>query len=569
MLGSEEAIRTLDDGSLRALSSVLLERMMFARQAGYSFHGARDLYEILGYNRLLSYREYRARYMRGGLAKRIVDSYPMAVWRGGAEVYEDEDASTDTSFEQEWKDLEAQFGMWSRFQRVHTLSSLSTYAVLLIGATGDLNTELPRGAPGKLLYVQPYSGGGGPSGGDNQDNRGRAMNADVTIASFDTDTQSPRFGQPQLYQIRRTAIQTPESNRIVHWTRVIHAADGLLGDDIYGTPILEACWNLLDDLDKCTGGGAEAFWLRANQGLHLDVDKTMALAPGATPPAGTKALPGLTDDQRTALADKAAQLQHQLQRVMVTRGVTATQLGSDVADFKSPVDAIISQIAGTLGIPKRILVGSEAAQLASGQDKDTWNTRVQDRRTSWAFPGLVKPFIDRLVAYGYLSKPKEFHVEWPITEDLSVDEKVKLQLDMANVNKTQEAVVYTEDEIREVTGREPLDDAAELDGMSEMQKAEIATKLALCNKEMGITVFTDDEIRKQCYGWSPLSDAEKVPIGAPEKISVTSPPKIGEDGLPIEQLGQDPALKAALRALETAIESSDTATIDRILGVTR
>lgn len=569
MLGADQ-VQTMDEGSLRALSTVLLERMMFARQAGYSFHGARDLYEILGYNRLLSYREYRARYMRGGIAKRVVDAYPTAVWRAGAEVYEDEDASTDTAFEKEWKDLEAQLGVWSRFQRAHILATLSTYSVLLIGATGELQTELPRGAPGKLLYLQPYSGGGGPSGGDNQDNRGRAMNADVTIASFDIDPASKRFGQPQTYQIRRTAIQTPESQRTVHWSRVIHVADGLLGDEVYGTPAMEAVWNLLDDLDKVTGGGAEAFWLRANQGLHLDVDKTMALAPGATPAQGTKALPGLTNDQRKALADKAELLQHQMQRVMVTRGVTATQLGSDVADFSGAADAIITQIAGTKAIPKRILVGSEMGQLASGQDKDNWNTQVQDKRTSWAFPGLVKLFVDRLVDYGYLSKPKMYAVEWPVIEDLTQDEKVKLQLDMATVNKTQEAVVYTESEIREVTGREPLSDADANDGLSEMQKAMIATKLALTNKEMGITVYTDDEIRKMAHGLEPLKDSEKVPIGAPEKISVGAPPKLGADGLPVDPPQvpvAQPLLAMQLAALEAAIEHDDVNEITRILGM--
>jgi hypothetical protein len=568
-------VHQLDENGLRALSTVLLERMMFARQAGISYHGARDMYEILGYNRILSYREYRARYMRGGLAKRVVDAYPLAVWRAGAEVYEDEDAENDTTFEKTWKDLEARLGIWSRFQRVHTLAGLSTYAVLLIGAPGDLGEPLPKGRPESLLYIQPFSGGGGPGGGDQTDNRSRAMNADATIMSFDTNAESERFGMPETYQLKRTSISAPVLTRPVHWSRVIHVAEGLLGDEVYGTPSLEAVWNLLDDLDKVVGGGAEAFWLRANAGLHLNVDKTMGVAP--TKP-GQAATPGLDDAGRRALREQAEELQHQLQRVMVTRGVEVTQLSSSVADFSNPADAIVTQIAGTKAIPKRILVGSEMGQLASGQDKDNWNTQVQDKRTSWAFPYVVKPFIDRLVQFGYLPAPKEFHVEWPVIEDLTEDEKVKLTLDMASVNKTQESVVYTEAEMREKLGLEALDDKTSSDELSETQKADVATKLAMTNKAMGITVFTDDEIRRISYNMDPLDDAEKVPIGAPEKISVTEPPKLGSDGLPIEQTGQDPApapaapgkvlpFKAALAALEAAIENDDAAALLKIVGI--
>jgi hypothetical protein len=253
------------------------------------------------------------------------------------------------------------------------------------------------------------------------------MHADCTILEFETDKESPRFGMPKTYQMRRTTISAPLIDRPIHWTRVIHVAEGLLGDEVYGTPALEAVWNLLDDLDKVVGGGAEAFWLRANAGLHVDVDKALGM-PSTVP--GKVALPGVSADERTRLQEKAEELQHQLQRVMVTRGTTVTQLSSSVADFKGPSDAIVTQIAGTLGIPKRILVGSEMGQLASGQDKDNWNTQVQDKRTSWAFPGLVQPLLARLIEYGYIRPPKDIatvNVEWPVIEDLTEDEKAGLE----------------------------------------------------------------------------------------------------------------------------------------------
>ena len=575
LLGDTEQLRALDDGTIRTLSTVLLERMMFARQAGISFHGARDLYEVLGYDRVLTYRKYRARYARGGIAKRIVEAYPKATWRGGVKLFEgaeatDADRDGKTAFEQAWNDLEKRLSIWATIQQADILTGLSTYSAVLIGAPGSLTDELPKGTPEKLLYLTPFSGGGGP-GGD-QLSRSMAMDADCSIQTFDVDPASPRFGLPLIYRLRRTDLSSPLLNREVHWTRLVHLAEGLLGDRVYGSPTLEDVWNLLDDLDKVTGGGAEAFWLRANAGLHLDVDKAMGL-PG---PSG-KATPGLSPDERKALAEKAEDLQHQIQRVMVTRGVTATQLSSATANFKDPADAIVTQIAGTKGIPKRILVGSEMGQLASGQDRQNWNTQIQDRRTSYAGPCIVRPLVDRLVQYGYLPTPKEYIVVWPVMEDLTEDEKAELAGKLAMVSKNFGSTVFTEAEIRQICYRmKPAEDT-----VTDQFRAELAIKLTMANKQMGVTVFTDDEIRKTCYGWDPLTEDQKVPIGAPERITVKEPPPEGGEGdVPAPGTTVDLAhptkapkglegYEDELRALEEAIEDGNISAIDEILGVTQ
>lgn len=499
----EETTKMLSEPVLHALSTVLIERMMFARRAGLSFNGARDLYTVLGYNRILSYAEYRARYQRGGLAKRVVEAYPKATWRGGVDLYEDEETTHETEFEKVWHEVEKRLGIWSRLQQVDILSGLSTYAILLIGAPGKLETELPKGDSSKLLYFTPFSGGGGPGGSDSQA-RVISSNADAVIEEYDKDPESPRFGLPLSYRLKRTNMSSPLLDRPVHWTRIIHVAEGLLEDEVFGSPCLEPVWNLLDDLDKVTGGGAEAFWLRANAGLHLDVDKTLG-APGTVAKPGVA---GMDATARKQLQDKAEELHHQLQRVMVTRGVTATQLSSATADFSNPVDAIITQIAGTKAIPKRILIGSEMGQLASGQDKDNWNTAVQDRRTSYAGPKIVRQLIDRLIQFGYLPTPKQYDIDWPVIEDLTEDEK-----------------------------------------------AALADKLTTANKTQGSMVFTPDWIREKTFGLEPLKPEENVAVGAPVRSEVDNP------------LPEPQALAERLAALEVAIEDDDLDTIAQLIGV--
>src|SRR5678815_2027492 len=345
-LHEEAEIRALT-AELRSLEgSLLLARTAWARGHGLTFGGKRDEYEIFGYDDIITNDQYRSAYERGGLAGRIIDVMPDATWRGepAVEVIEDEDPEKETEFEAAWLALEKRLQINAKFLRVDKLSRLSTYAVLLLGAAGDLSSELPtsRNGPDGLLYLMPFLGGGGP-GGNNS--RTLAAGADATVFEYVTDAKSPRFGLPLNYTLKRIDVASPTWGRPVHWTRIIHVAEGLMDDEVFGQPALQRVWNLLQDLRKVTGGGAEAFWLRANQGLHLDVDKDMALP----------------DVQNTlnALKEQSEAYKHQLTRWLRTRGVKVETLGSDVANFESPADAILTQIAGAKGMPKRILTGSE------------------------------------------------------------------------------------------------------------------------------------------------------------------------------------------------------------------
>lgn len=432
---------------MRALTSeILLDRIQFMRQAGITFDGARDEYEILGYDRIITGKQYRDEYSRGGIAGRVVDALPNATWRGQVELIEDEDPKKDTEFEKAWKDLDMQLKVQAKLQRADKLAGLSTYSILLIGAGGNLEEELPKGKPGGLLYLTPFSGGGGPGGSS----RSRSVAddfTDATIFEFEVDPKSPRFGLPRSYQLKRTDVSSPFLQRPVHWSRVLHIAENVLDDEVYGQPALERVWNLLADLRKVTGGGAEAFWLRANQGLHLDIDKDMRL-----------------EDAKATLEALKAQSElykHQQTRWLRTKGVAVETLGSDVANFQQPADTILTQISGAKGIPKRILTGSEMGELASTQDRDNWRDQVNGRQTGYAGPFIVRPLVDRLVHYGYLPTPKKgpmaYEVRWPHIETLTAKDKTEGAKAWASVNQMQGSKVFTDDEIRDTwADKEPL-----------------------------------------------------------------------------------------------------------------
>lgn len=515
---SDEATASVEDetAQFRTAATALADRFILARMLGMTHEGKRDVYGVLGYDVTITADQYRERYNRGGIAGRVVDALPNAVWRGEGEVFEDEDPKTQTTFENEWAALNEQHDVWSMLGRLHINASLGSFAGLLIGGLGDLDTPLPAGVPGGLLYLRAYGGGVV----DPRTPRGAAQGAgsEIVVSTWEQDTKNVRFGFPLTYQLRRTNVTTPGQERQVHWTRIIHVpALGFLDNGVYGPPALEGVWNYLLDMDKVVGGGSEAFWLRANAGMQIDVDKKMALADAK--------------NTLTELQTQVERYEHQLTRIMRTRGVNINQLGSDVADFKGPMDALVTLIAGTCGIPKRILTGSELGQLASSQDRDNWNDQVKDCRDAYAHPIILRPFIERLIEYGYLSKPKQWEPLWPDVASMSEEEKLATAEKATKLN-AQGEIVITGKEIREVyLGREPL---SEDELIVEPWRADLALKMAETNKTQGAVVFTDDEIRKTCYGWKPLTPEQKIPLTAPERVSATAPtPEIDAQGNPI------------------------------------
>jgi hypothetical protein len=430
-------------GALRVLAMTeLMSRRQIAATAGLTFGGDRDLFSALGYKRDLLPQDYRDRFCRNGIAARVVRAFPRATWRGGAELIEDEDPEVSTDFEETWKEMDHRLHFWPILQRSDVLAGLGRYSVLLIGAPGELETELPpRLRPEDIAYMTPF-------GED-----------DAVIQKFDEDPASMRFGKPILYTIKRIGATTNSSNalrsftRPVHWSRVIHIADGTLDDTVYGTPRLQDVWNWFDDLEKITGAGSEAFWIRAHQGYHFNLDKDVKI----------------TDDTKLQkMKDEAEDFANGLRRSIATRGMDVEVFGSDVANFANQVDALITLIAGAKEIPKRILVGSERGELSSSQDKGNWDERIQDRRQEYAEP-LVQELVELFISHGVLPEPSEWKVRWPEIDELTDVQKADVADKWAGLNKKAGGPVVRSSEIRDrVLGLEPLTEE-ELAEMEELK----------------------------------------------------------------------------------------------------
>ncbi len=135
-----------------------------------------------------------------------------------------------------------------------------------------------------------------------------------------------------------------------------------------------------------------------------------------------QSLPGLTED--VTLDTKATKEQMEaymngLQRYIATIGMDVKSLSVQVADPEHHLEAQMRFIATSLAIPWRVFVGSEAAKLASTQDVQTWNRRLTRRREDYVSPFILRPFVDRLIAFGILPEPADlkegYLIDW---EDL-------------------------------------------------------------------------------------------------------------------------------------------------------
>lgn len=417
--------------NFRALAGTLNLRNRLAELMGLTFKGARDLYKALGYQRELSALDYRARFDRNEVANRVVKAVANATWRGGAEVWEDQDPNVDTPFEQAFEELNARLNIWDVFRKTDILGRIGRYGIVLIGAPGELDQPLTSCGPDEIAYLRPYP------------------EENAVVQTYIVDRKDPRYGQPEFYNVKfvltgaNAKTMSTASSR-VHWTRVHHMADGLLEDRVFGEPALQCIWNRLDDLEKVAGGGPEAFWKRADGGLMFNLeDPTLEMDPAS----------------KLEFERQTKEYEHGLRKILLTQGLKAERLGSDVADISSTVTSLMSLISAGTGIPMRVLMGSEQAKLAAKMDRGNWDDRVSDRRLAYAGPE-VKAFLNYLVTLGALPKPADdYEVRFPELKVLDDEQKATVANSWAGLNKPGQHPVVSHDEIRtRVLGLEPWDD---------------------------------------------------------------------------------------------------------------
>jgi len=400
---------------------------MLATRAGLQFSGKRKLYDVFGYPSILTSEHMLAKYQRQDITSRIVDMPPEEMWSRPPTLTELRGAKD------KWDAFTSKINFWERVIQVDKLCAFGPFALLWLGMRGISEKPAPKvSSLDDIFYLQAY-------GADA-----------VKIKTYEERTDDSRYGQPILYEVK-VGPQGQQKTVQVHHSRVVHIVDRPLQGLMFGEPRLQQVYNVLEDLLKVGGGSAELYWLTANRGMQVDIDKSMDLAPG----------------DAAALQDELDEFQHELRRYIRTRGVKVTPLGSEVADPRGVFEVLIATLAGTTSIPQRILTGSEAGQLASEQDRANWSEYIERRRRVFGEPYILKPTLQKLEDLGYLPEgstekvrfgtkesvfewPEAFHMS-PLEESNALASKGRAVSNLSRRNQFGNPII-SDEEAREIIG---------------------------------------------------------------------------------------------------------------------
>lgn len=378
---------------------------------GQGFDRRRNVNDECGYPTSMSANDYHDLYDQEPIAARVVECFPQECWKVSPEVYEDEDADVSTPFEEAFKELckylgcdkgltngKEEYGwldapeanaLWEACKRADVLAGIGQYGILLLGLDDgqDLRQPAKLRKDQQLLYVRAI-----PEVG-------------ARVTNLETDKKSPRYGKPTTYDVTLgdrwegtgAALIGASGNVAVHHTRIIHIPSDPRSNETFGIPRTHPVRHRLLDLRKLYGGSAEMYWKGAFPGMALVSQK---------PELGIEFPPDLRD--------VIEQWGNGLQRNLAIHGFQPQMLSPTVVDPGPQIDKQIEAICIKIGIPKRILMGSERGELSSSQDSIGWNTQVKGRHNGWCTPRMVAPLIDRLIWLGCLPKPQEsYRIFWP------------------------------------------------------------------------------------------------------------------------------------------------------------
>jgi len=357
----------------------------------------RDINAECGYPDAITPADYRTMYEREGIAQRVVEVYPEESWAVDPMVYETEDPA-ETEFEVAWNELVDEAGIYNLLLQLDIISGVGHYGVLFLGLDDGVSLTLPV-TPGenRIMYAQTFDEYLAP------------------VAEYNTDKTSSRYGRPEFYNINFADptnmiadATSPEKNQLkVHWTRCMHAADNTRTSPIFGVPRMRPVFNRLWDLRKILGGSGEMFWKGGFPGMFFGSDPEFDV-----------------QFDIESMKDQLQQYDNGLQRWLAMQGVSATSLAPNISDPESHMMVQLRAISITTGIPLRMLVGTEQANLGSTNDAKNWNKKMARRQNKYITPRVIRPFVKHCQLVGILpGTPRPPRVDWPDLNETTDDER--------------------------------------------------------------------------------------------------------------------------------------------------
>lgn len=356
----------------------ITRRLSAAGIYGHSPDGNRDYNTTFGYPEEFTYELAYEMYRRGGIAHTVVTILPKACWR---DVPALKDADEEII---PWLKKKNAFAY---LERADILNRIGRFSVLLVGVPDGLPLDHPLGSATDRegVYFMPYSYAG------------------TEIIEWDEEATSPRLGLPRMYQLRTVNLGDKEKvtsfkSVKVHWSRIVHLAEGALDSDVEGMSALEPPCNALLDRDKVRGSSSEA--------THRNSRRVFALE------AEGNARIDMSKEGKAAFQEEISDFNDGHQDFMRLQGVKAKVMQPGLESPRDAYDIAVEDVAGTTGIAVRLLTGRGVGTLAGAEDRASFNSLTSSRQNSWGtlwFTGMLQIFEN----CGLIKLPQSLEIVWP------------------------------------------------------------------------------------------------------------------------------------------------------------
>lgn len=398
-------------------------------------------YGDFGYPEEVTFDLAYTAYTRIGVGRAGIDKTVAKTWQDSPWLQEfardDGDDSEESKLEGEIRKRFAELRVWQNLANCDRRGMVGRYSGLILRlADSKKFDEAVDRVPGGLLGLVEVI---------------PAWEGQLQVGQWDTDERSDTYGQPKMYQFNEAAIDksTAQPRQFnVHPDRVLIWSET---GNVHGTSALEAGYNSLLDMEKIRGAGGEGFWKNAKSGLSLEIDKDAKVADMAS------AMGVPVDEVVDKMDAQVESFNKGFDKSLLLQGITAKPMQVTLPSPEHFFAIALQDFAASRSIPVKILVGSQTGERASTEDAQEWDKTITSRRTDETIPNIMA-FVARLVRFGILAE-KDWHLDWAPLGESSMSDKVGLADKMADVNvkmKDTGEFVFTPDEMRSVTGMEPL-----------------------------------------------------------------------------------------------------------------
>ncbi|ASP90786.1 anti-CBASS protein Acb1 family protein [Sinorhizobium meliloti] len=403
-----------------------------------------DHYKDFGYPETLSFTQLYRMYCRNGVAAAGVDKTVLKTWqenpfllekeRDGSQSGEDDETTLEKEIRQRFDDLR----LWARLAEADRMSMVGAYAGVILRVADSKRFDQPvdrvSGGLNGLVEVIP------------------AWEGQLQVSQWDTDETSETYGQPKMYQFNESAVDTTikqPRNLVIHPDRVIiWSKDGT----VHGSSALEPGYNSLIDMEKVRGAGGEGFWKNAKSAPVLEVDKEAKIDMMA------KAMGVSVEELADKMNEQVAEYNAGFDQLLMIMGMQAKQLNVTLPSPEHFYAIALQDFAASMNMPVKILVGMQTGERASQEDASEWAQTNMSRRANQTVPNIMS-LVNRLERFGILPE-NDWYLDWTDLTESSMSEKIERANKMAETNqKMGDVYVFTDDEIRQVVGYEPLKDS--------------------------------------------------------------------------------------------------------------